>query len=93
MRVRYEITDMNLKISNVTPPDSDTYVLITASDGRNNEIVVALSPEQAERLEDELYEANRRRRQHAAAASVNYTEEEPAQPQLAFEETDEQFTH
>jgi hypothetical protein len=61
MKVRYEITDVNLKITNVTLPKAeDSYVLLTASDEINSEIVFAISHEQAEYLENELYEANRR---------------------------------
>lgn len=71
MKARYEITDVNLKISNVTLPKAeDSYVLLTASDEKNNEIVFALSHEQAELLENELYEANRRRRIHSFTAST-----------------------
>jgi hypothetical protein len=62
MRVRYEITDVNLKISNVTPREAeDSYVLMRVADDKNNEVVFALSHEQADHLENELYEARRRR--------------------------------
>jgi hypothetical protein len=61
MKVRFDIQDMGLKISNVTHPRAeDSYVLIKVSDQINNEIVIELSHEQAEYLENELYEANRR---------------------------------
>jgi hypothetical protein len=61
---------MNLKISNVTLREAaHSYVLLTAVDNQQNEIVIELSHEQAEFLEDELYEANRRRRENAAAAT------------------------
>jgi len=61
MKVRYEIVDVDLKISNVHPRDMESYVLMTASDGIN-EIVFSLSHEQAEHLQNELYETNRRRK-------------------------------
>jgi hypothetical protein len=79
MKVRYEVSDVNIKISNVTPRDAESYILLTASDAHNNEIVFALSPNQAEYVENELYEANRRRKEHSSAAStkpsVNLTNE------------------
>lgn len=59
MKVRYDILDVDLKISNVSPRDVESYVLMTASDGIS-EIVFTLSHEQAEQLENELNEANRR---------------------------------
>lgn len=68
MKVRFEITDVNLKISNVTLPKAeDSYVLLTASDENKNEIVFELSHEQAEYLENQLYEANRRWKATASA--------------------------
>ncbi|PZE21563.1 hypothetical protein [Paenibacillus xerothermodurans] len=70
MRVRYDVGDMNLRISNVTPAESQTYVLITASDNQN-EIVFEMSIQQADRLQAELFEAQRRRRENA---------NEPAEP-------------
>lgn len=80
MRVRYDIQDMSLKISNVTLPKAeDSYVLITISDQSNHEIVIELSREQAEYLQDELYVANRRRREYSsptrAALNEMYTSE------------------
>jgi hypothetical protein len=81
MKVRYGIGDINLKISNVTLPNADdSYVLITASDEQDNEIVFALSRGQAEHLEDELYEANRRRREHSPATSFQYSENDTIIP-------------
>jgi hypothetical protein len=75
MKARYGLSDMTLKISNVTPREAEnSYVLITASDGDDNEIVFELSYEQAERLEAELFEANRRRNDHLA---VSYTLNKP----------------
>jgi hypothetical protein len=66
-KVRYEFTDVNLKISNVTPREAEeSYVLIRVSD-EDNEIVFALSHEKAEYLENELYEANRRWKEHSSA--------------------------
>lgn len=59
-KVRYAVTDMNLKVSNVTLPECEaSYVLLTASDDYN-EIVIELSHQQSEYLEDQFYEANRR---------------------------------
>ncbi|PZE22592.1 hypothetical protein [Paenibacillus xerothermodurans] len=67
MKVRYEITAVNLKISNVNPREAqEGYVLLTASDDNDNELVFALSHQQAEYLEGELHETNRRWRMTAA---------------------------
>jgi hypothetical protein len=91
MKVRYQISDINLKINNVTLPNAeDSYVLITAADD-HNEIIFALSHEQAEFLEYRLYEANRRRRAHFKAAT---TPSNPTGPtQQAFVLNDEHLTH
>ncbi|WP_047151786.1 hypothetical protein [Aneurinibacillus tyrosinisolvens] len=71
MKVRYEIEGMNLKVINVTLRDAEnSYVLLKASDEKNNEIVFTLSHEQAEFLADEFYEANRRRKEHSSATSI-----------------------
>ncbi|MDB5055997.1 MAG: hypothetical protein JWM44_4047 [Bacilli bacterium] len=70
-KVRYEFTDVNLKISNVTPREAEeSYVLIRVSD-EDNEIVFALSHEKAEYLENELYEANRRWKEHSSSSIQN----------------------
>jgi hypothetical protein len=74
MKVRYEIGAVNLKISNVTPRDAESYVLLTAADEASNEIVFALSHEQAEHLENELYEANRRWKEHSATTRFSLTD-------------------
>lgn len=66
MKVRYEIGDINLRVNNMSPKDAESYVLLKASDDVGNEISFALSDEQAERLELELFEANRRRRINAS---------------------------
>jgi hypothetical protein len=76
MKVRYEVSDVNLKISNVTPRDAESYILLTASDEQNNEIVIALSHEKAEYLENELYEANRRWKEHSSATSTQHVEDD-----------------
>jgi hypothetical protein len=76
MRVRYEVSDVHLKISNVTPRDAESYILLTASDEHNNEIVFALSPKQAELVENELYEANRRRKEHPSTTAGTYSDDE-----------------
>jgi hypothetical protein len=84
MKVRYEITDVNLKISNVTPREAEeSYVLISVADDNDNEVVFALSPNQAELLENELYEAHRRR--------MAYTS--PHHVVRGFEQTDDQVAH
>jgi hypothetical protein len=76
MKVRYEFTDVNLKISNVTPREAEeSYVLIRVSD-QDNEIVLALSHEKAEYLENELYEANRRWKEHLSAASTQHIKDD-----------------
>jgi hypothetical protein len=75
MKVRYEIGDIHLKASNMSPKDADSYVLLKASDDSGNEIFFALSNSQADRLEAELYEANRRRRYNAATASTGEQEQ------------------
>lgn len=74
MKVRYEIGDITLKVMNMSPRDGDTYVLLKASDESGNEIAFALSNKQADRLEAELYEANRRRRYSAVTATGHSNE-------------------
>ncbi|MFY4776593.1 hypothetical protein [Metabacillus sp. RGM 3146] len=59
MRVRFEIKNLNIRVGNVTR-DSQSYVLLTAYDDSNNEIVLELTHEQAGFLEDQFYEANLR---------------------------------
>ncbi|MDN4075371.1 hypothetical protein [Fictibacillus terranigra] len=59
MRVRFEIKNLHLRVGNVTR-DSQSYVLFTAFDDSNNEIVLELTHEQAGFLEDQFYEANSR---------------------------------
>lgn len=67
MKLRFEISQVELRISNVSPRDADSYVLMTVTDDQNNEIAFALSHEQAEHLQIELYEANRRWKTSASA--------------------------
>jgi hypothetical protein len=70
MKVRYEITDVNLKITNVTPRDGEeSYVLIRVADDFNTEIVFALSHDQSQHLEDQLNDANRRWRMYSSSTS------------------------
>lgn len=89
MKVRFDIQDMGLKISNVTHPKAeDSYVLITVSD-INNEIVIELSHRQAEHLENELYEANRRRK--AAVTTPNVEDDVSEQNLVNNEEQDSGF--
>lgn len=73
MKVRYEVSDVSIKISNVTPRDAESYILLTASDEHNNEIAFALSLKQAEYVENELYEANRRRKEHPSVTTTKYS--------------------
>ncbi|XEC93364.1 hypothetical protein AB6A23_18595 [Paenibacillus tarimensis] len=81
MKVRYDIGKINLKIRNVTLPDADdSYVLLTATDEHKNEIVFSLSHEQAQHLENELYEANRRWKEYAVHARSSLNEEYAAEP-------------
>ncbi|WP_230137587.1 hypothetical protein, partial [Peribacillus frigoritolerans] len=47
------------------------YVLLKAADDQNNEITIKLSHEQAEFLEAELREVNRRRRENSPDISGN----------------------
>jgi hypothetical protein len=92
MKVRYQISDMNLKISNVTLPEAGkSYILITASDGKNNEIVFELSPEQAEHVENELYEANRRRKEHSSFTLSRYSEDDTKEQ--GFENHNDALSH
>jgi hypothetical protein len=57
---------MNLTVSNVTLRNAaDSYVLLKAADDQNNEITIKLSHDQAEFLEAELREVNRRRRENS----------------------------
>jgi hypothetical protein len=89
MKVRYEFTDVNLKISNVTPREAEeSYVLIRVSD-EDNEIVFALSHEKAEYLENELYEANRRWKEHSSSGSTQYVKDD-ANEQVMIHD---QFSH
>jgi hypothetical protein len=91
MKVRYDIQDMGLKISNVTLPKAeDSYVLIKASDEKNNEIVIEVSHEQAEYLQNELYEANRRRREHSSIIPTDYLGNDTSDITLA--QNDDEFT-
>jgi hypothetical protein len=98
MRVRYEISNVNLKISNVTLPRAeDSYVLLTATDEHRNEVVFALTHDQAEHLENELYEANRRRRMSAVVQPGEQPREQPdelpASEQQIVADYDEPFAH
>ncbi|CAH0243124.1 hypothetical protein SRABI84_02931 [Peribacillus simplex] len=72
MKARYELANMNLTINNVTLRNAaDSYVLLKAADDQNNEITIKLSHEQAEFLEAELREVNRRRRENSPDISGN----------------------
>ncbi|MBO0999529.1 hypothetical protein IOC57_17490 [Bacillus sp. SD075] len=72
MKARYELTNMNLTVSNVTLRNAaDSYVLLKAADDQNNEITIKLSHEQADFLEAELREVNRRRRENSPDISGN----------------------
>ncbi|MGE7650206.1 hypothetical protein ACQKM1_20820 [Peribacillus frigoritolerans] len=72
MKARYELANMNLTVNNVTLRNAaDSYVLLKAADDQNNEITIKLSHEQAEFLEAELREVNRRRRENSPDISGN----------------------
>ncbi|MEK4069508.1 hypothetical protein [Peribacillus sp. FSL R5-0717] len=72
MKARYELANMNLTVSNVTLRNAaDSYVLLKAADDQNNEITIKLSHEQAEFLEAELREVNRRRRENSSDITGN----------------------
>ncbi|WP_347942359.1 hypothetical protein AAEY33_12940 [Peribacillus simplex] len=72
MKARYELANMNLTVSNVTLRNAaDSYVLLKAADDQNNEITIKLSHDQAEFLEAELREVNRRRRENSPDISGN----------------------
>ncbi|KMY49897.1 hypothetical protein [Peribacillus loiseleuriae] len=63
MKARYELINMNITLSNVTLRDSvDSYVLFKAADENNNEVIIKLSHQQAEFLETEFTDLNRRRK-------------------------------
>ncbi|WP_199615588.1 hypothetical protein [Paenibacillus alkalitolerans] len=92
MKVRYEISDVNLRISNVTLPNAeDSYVLLKASDEQNNEVAFALSHEQAQYLENELYEANRRWKTALSAQKAEKATNESVEAD--FNNNEDQFTH
>ncbi|CAH0345229.1 hypothetical protein [Bacillus sp. CECT 9360] len=74
MRVRFEIKNLYLKVGNVSR-NNESYVLLTAYDHSNNEIVLELTHEQAEFLEDQFFEANRRYEQRVFTPMVS--EEQP----------------
>ncbi|OCA85288.1 hypothetical protein [Pseudobacillus wudalianchiensis] len=59
MRLRLEAKNLYLRVANVTR-DNKSYVLLTAYDDTNNELVLELTHEQAGWLEDQFYAANRR---------------------------------
>ncbi|MFJ7366750.1 hypothetical protein ACIQWQ_21900 [Peribacillus frigoritolerans] len=72
MKARYELANMNLTVSNVTLRNAaDSYVLLKAADDQNNEITIKLSHEQAEFLEAELREVNRRRKENSPDITGN----------------------
>lgn len=65
MKVRFELKNMNLTLSNVTLPEAlDSYVLFKAIDENNNEITLELTHDQAEFLQNEFKELNQRRKEH-----------------------------
>jgi hypothetical protein len=65
MKARYELKNMNITLSNVTLREaSDSYVLLKATDANNNEVKIIFSHGQAEFLEGEFQDVNRRRKGH-----------------------------
>ncbi|MEN8697964.1 hypothetical protein [Bacillus infantis] len=85
MRARYELNDMNLTLSNVTLRDAaESYVLLKASDESGNEVTIKISHDQAEYLEMEFKDLNRRRHGHRPAEvrrqdPVEEQKEDPAE--------------
>ncbi|MFY0758617.1 hypothetical protein AB1K32_07025 [Metabacillus dongyingensis] len=72
MKARYELNNMNLTLSNVTLRDSvDSYVLLKAADENNNEVTIKLSHHQAEFLEAEFKDLNRRRKNSFSGSSLH----------------------
>ncbi|MGM0923514.1 MAG: hypothetical protein ACQEWW_20280 [Bacillota bacterium] len=72
MKARYELNNMNLTLSNVTLRDSvDSYVLLKAADENNNEVTIKLSHHQAEFLEAEFKDLNRRRKNSGSGSSLH----------------------
>ncbi|UAL54537.1 MULTISPECIES: hypothetical protein [Metabacillus] len=72
MKARYELNNMNLTLSNVTLRDSvDSYVLLKAADENNNEVTIKLSHHQAEFLEAEFKDLNRRRKNSCSGSSLH----------------------
>ncbi|MDR0137525.1 hypothetical protein RFW18_07160 [Metabacillus idriensis] len=77
MKARYELNNMNLTLSNVTLRDSvDSYVLLKAADENNNEVTIKLSHDQAEFLEAEFKDLNRRRKSYSDTVRAIDKEEE-----------------
>lgn len=77
MKARYELNNMNLTLSNVTLRDSvDSYVLLKAADVNNNEVTIKLSHDQAEFLETEFKDLNRRRKSYSDTVRAIDKEEE-----------------
>ncbi|TDL83150.1 hypothetical protein [Peribacillus frigoritolerans] len=77
MKARYELNNMNLTLSNVTLRDSvDSYVLLKAADENNNEVTIKLSHNQAEFLEAEFKDLNRRRKSYSDTVRAIDKEEE-----------------
>lgn len=68
---------MNITLSNVTLRDSvDSYVLLKAADENNNEVTIKLSHDQAEFLEAEFKDLNRRRKTYSDTVRAVDKEEE-----------------
>lgn len=68
MKARYELDKMQITLSNVTLRHfADSYVLLKAADDNKNEVTIKLSHEQADFLEAEFRELNRRRRTYSEA--------------------------
>ncbi|USK36069.1 hypothetical protein LIT25_12775 [Bacillus sp. F19] len=77
MKARYELNNMNITLSNVTLRDSvDSYVLLKAADENNNEVTIKLSHDQAEFLEAEFKDLNRRRKTYSDTVRAVDKEEE-----------------
>ncbi len=87
MRARYELNDMNLTLSNVTLRDAaESYVLLKASDESGNEVTIKISHDQADYLEMEFKDVNRRRHGHRPAEARRQDPVEEPKEDAAEEE-------
>ncbi|RFU70554.1 hypothetical protein D0469_06395 [Peribacillus saganii] len=95
MKLRLEIKNLYLRVGNVTR-DNESYVLMTAYDDSNNEIVLELTHEQAGFLEDQFLAVNRRWEQRLSAPTPQpqvpqYNQPYINQPSIASQYQDTQY--